>query len=493
MSGPISIINRFIFKSPPFKTLPAYILAYDFETKEVGIYSTNAIKNPNEITKYGTIQIVDHKAVIEADSFNWRVNGIDYVDPPAYESATIPSATANHFRTDIIVGGDNVYIYVSGTESTTEAPRPPVPDGTIFLGEIPVFGDIIGEPVYTDDFVLKTNFPNRTYGTNSLGEQITYATADKENVSNKQNSLTIDGTGQKYATVDAVNAGLTAIVIPDATTTVKGIVKLANDLGGTADSPTTPTAIHKTGDETKTGNLTVNAIIKTGGTASQFLKADGSTDSNVYLTSTDVSGKEDKSNKMGTVIGNEASTTLYLHIAGMIAYFQQKLTDSIFGAFITSLTAKTTIVDADTSVVSDSTDSGKAKKVTWLNIFNYIKSKTDVDYSCACADEVSDMTVGTLITFRMPYGMTLSTIKLSLNTAPTGSKLIVDIRKNGTTILSTLVSVDTSSTTSVGAAVPYVISDSTLTDDAIITIITTQVGSIVTGKGLKVTLIGKRI
>ena len=42
--------------------------------------------------------------------------------------------------------------------------------------------------------------------------------------------------------------------VNDATTTIKGILKLANDLGGTADLPTTPTAIHKTGNETFTGN-----------------------------------------------------------------------------------------------------------------------------------------------------------------------------------------------------------------------------------------------
>jgi hypothetical protein len=204
-------------------------------------------------------------------------------------------------------------------------------------------------------------------------------------------------------------------------------------------------------------------------------------------------GKEDKTNKTATVIGNEASTTLYLSIVGAVAYFQQKLTDTLFGAFITSLTAKATIVDADTSPISDSEDGGKAKKVTWLNVFSYIKSKSETEISYACSDEVSDLTVGTLITFRMPFGMTLTNLKLSLNTAPTGNKLIVDIRKGGVTILSTLISVNISSTTSVGAAVPYVISVPSLTDDSIITILTTQVGSTVAGKGLKVTFLGKRI
>lgn len=48
------------------------------------------------------------------------------------------------------------------------------------------------------------------------------------------------------ATINAINTSAT----PDATTTVKGKVKLAGDLGGTADLPTTPTSVHKTGNET---------------------------------------------------------------------------------------------------------------------------------------------------------------------------------------------------------------------------------------------------
>lgn len=43
---------------------------------------------------------------------------------------------------------------------------------------------------------------------------------------------------------------------PDATSTVKGKLQLANDLGGTADAPTTPTAVHITGDEYIEGQKT---------------------------------------------------------------------------------------------------------------------------------------------------------------------------------------------------------------------------------------------
>ncbi len=62
-----------------------------------------------------------------------------------------------------------------------------------------------------------------------------------------------DGVSPFVTQVDLDN-----IVIPDATTTTKGIIKLANDLGGTADLPTTPTALHKTGDEIKDGDLILN-------------------------------------------------------------------------------------------------------------------------------------------------------------------------------------------------------------------------------------------
>lgn len=68
---------------------------------------------------------------------------------------------------------------------------------------------------------------------------------EKEDKDNKQNSLTLDGTGIKYPTVDAVNVALSGITVNDATTTTKGKLKLAGDLGGTADLPTVPNKLDK--------------------------------------------------------------------------------------------------------------------------------------------------------------------------------------------------------------------------------------------------------
>jgi len=59
---------------------------------------------------------------------------------------------------------------------------------------------------------------------------------------------------------------------------------------------------------------------------------------------------------------------------------QATLTENNFGAFANGLNAKTTLVDADSTDLVDSADSNKAKKVTWLNVWNYIKGKADTFY-----------------------------------------------------------------------------------------------------------------
>lgn len=109
----------------------------------------------------------------------------------------------------------------------------------------------------------------------------------------------------------------------------------------------------------------------------------------------------------------------------------------------------------------------------------------------ACSDETTALTTGTAkTTFRMPYAFTLTAVRASVTTAPTGSVLTVDINEGGSTILSTKLTIDASEKTSTTAATAAVISDSALADDAEITIDIDTVGSTVAGAGLKVTLIG---
>lgn len=108
-------------------------------------------------------------------------------------------------------------------------------------------------------------------------------------------------------------------------------------------------------------------------------------------------------------------------------------------------------------------------------------------------DESTALTTGTAkVSFRMPFAATLLAVRAGVNTAPTGSTLIVDINEAGTTLLSTKLSIDASETTSTTAAVPAVISDSNLADEAIISIDIDQIGSTIAGAGLKVSLFVRR-
>jgi hypothetical protein len=111
----------------------------------------------------------------------------------------------------------------------------------------------------------------------------------------------------------------------------------------------------------------------------------------------------------------------------------------------------------------------------------------------ACSDETTAITTGTAkVTFRMPYAFTLTAVRASVTTAPTGSTILIDINEAGSTILSTKLMIDASEKTSTTAATPAVISDSSLADDAEITIDFDQVGSTIAGAGVKVYLIGTR-
>ena len=107
----------------------------------------------------------------------------------------------------------------------------------------------------------------------------------------------------------------------------------------------------------------------------------------------------------------------------------------------------------------------------------------------AASDETTALTVGTAkVTFRIPKALTLKAVRAGLSTAQTsGSILTVDINKNGTTVLSTKITIDNTEKTSVTAATPAVISVTSFADDDEVTIDIDQVGD-GTAKGLKVTL-----
>lgn len=111
----------------------------------------------------------------------------------------------------------------------------------------------------------------------------------------------------------------------------------------------------------------------------------------------------------------------------------------------------------------------------------------------ACSDTTTAITAGNAkITFRMPFAMTLTALRASVSTAPTGSTILIDLNESGTTVISTKLMIDATEKTSTTAATPYVISDPALADDAEMTVDFDQVGSTIAGVGVILTLIGTR-
>ena len=82
----------------------------------------------------------------------------------------------------------------------------------------------------------------------------------------------------------------------------------------------------------------------------------------------------------------------------------------------------------------------------------------------------------------MPNFATILTgVSVNLKTAPTGSTAIFDLNENGTSVLSTKISIDVGETTSETATTPPVISDSSIAANSIMTVDIDQTGSAVAG------------
>jgi hypothetical protein len=183
-----------------------------------------------------------------------------------------------------------------------------------------------------------------------------------------------------------------------------------------------------------------------------------------------------------------------------VAGFTGNTANNILVGVVTDVTAgKLTIGGADGNVIVDDA-AGESVTIT-----KWVSRRVAVDdlpggggggpvtesIIIAVGDETTAITTGTAkVTFRMPYAFTLSAVKASLTTASSSGNPTVDINESGTSILSTKLSIDSGEKTSATAATAAVISDSSLADDAEITIDIDTAGTGATG--LKVTLIGSQ-
>ena len=124
-------------------------------------------------------------------------------------------------------------------------------------------------------------------------------------------------------------------------------------------------------------------------------------------------------------------------------------------------------------------------------------TKDTIALEIACSDESTALTTGNAkVTFRMPYAMTLATGEAGVRASLTGvgstsGATTIDINEAGSTILSTKCTIDYGDLTSVGAGTPVVISETSLADNAQMTVDIDGITGGADETGLKIQLIGK--
>lgn len=91
--------------------------------------------------------------------------------------------------------------------------------------------------------------------------------------------------------------------------------------------------------------------------------------------------KENSTNKVTSIVGNESNTALFATLVSSLNYFQQKLTGTIFGTFFTTLLTPTAFqpVDAD-ELGFNEVSSGVFKKITFTRFKAFLSSYYDSRY-----------------------------------------------------------------------------------------------------------------
>lgn len=116
-----------------------------------------------------------------------------------------------------------------------------------------------------------------------------------------------------------------------------------------------------------------------------------------------------------------------------------------------------------------------------------------VTFTMPCGTDTTVVAVGTgKASMRLPHPLSDLQVRASLVTAQaSGSLLTVDLKANGTSVFSTLLTLDNTERTSFTAAAPCAISAGTLPDDTELVVDITQVGAATVGAGLKVYVTGR--
>lgn len=201
--------------------------------------------------------------------------------------------------------------------------------------------------------------------------------------------------------------------------------------------------------------------------------------------------------------GSGNSNGIYAIYGGKIAKSgtqpQGTIAESVAGGGIITLgVINPAPLDSPTFINPSGTTQALGNDSTYLATTAFLVRALKADerpIQLALSDETTTLTTGTgKLTFRMPYACKFTKIpRINLNTVSSSGLVTVDIKKNGTTIFSTLLTIDVSEKTSVTATTPCVLSSNptTFADDDEITFDITVAGT--GAKGLKATLFVEKV
>lgn len=355
--------------------------------------------------------------------------------------------------------------------------------GTVFAQAIAAYNDgtttTVNAPIAANTGTSTID----TTATQVVDVTATWATADANNTITGSIGVIMDGTG---GTVTSTAGSLTsnAVVLGAGGTDTKVSSSITTDgtakvtLGTIDVGNTTDTTISRpsAGDISVEGNIVYRAggtdvPVTDGGTGISVGTSGGIT----YFSGTTTMASSAALAANAIVIGGGAGATPATTTTGTGVLTAIGNTANATGGIVT--------VDGTATLVNKT-----------LAMANNDITGFPVTIGIACSDETTAITTGTgKATFRVPFAFTLTEVRATVTTAPTGSTIIIDINENGTTVMTTTkLSIDATEKTSTTAASAAAITDSAIADDSEITIDFDQVGSTVSGAGVKIWLIGTR-
>lgn len=384
---------------------------------------------------------------------------------------------------------------------------------TTTLGKVKLFGSTSGDATIQPAAVAGTatvvTLPNASSTLPIFGQQITFSgpTAAR--------TITLPDAAFTVARTDAANTFTGASTGTSWTMTTPVIAGglTASGSGANTFVGSTGTFITSTGANTLSGAVTVNdattpsITTASGKTNTGFVQINGKTSGALKLIAADAAAQTVTVSLAAQTTG--ASTLTIPDQAGTSRTFAfidkaqtwtgvQTMTSPSFTTPTLGVAAATSVnkvaITAPATSATLTIADGKTFTVNQtMTLDRQASTGLPVEFCIAASDETTAITTGAgKVTFRAPYAFTVTAVRASVNTAPTGSTILIDINETGTTIISTKLMIDATEKTSTTAATAYVLSDTAIADDAEISIDFDQVGSTVAGAGVKVWIIGYR-